>query len=561
MKAGAGGVLALLTLLTALSFPAPAQADALAQLPERWATRLQPLPESDTSGAERLAREAIATARKELATLLQAPEVETERLANAWGRLAALYQLAHIDRAAAIAWDNARRLQPRLFRWNYYGGYLALLSGDSDKAQRLLSRARELDPDYAPLELRLGQLWLETDRLDEASAALEAAATRPGLRAAALYYLAQIDLLRRDYGRAAEHLKEVLEIDPGALAAHYPLAQALRHLGQQDAARRHLAQFKRRLPQADDPLITELQQVLQTARRDFGLGLQAVMAHDYEEAVRRFEKGLETDPSNAAARISYARALYLAGRGDAAVEQLRRVQKEAPQAALAPFFLGIMLDASGNIESAAARYRETLQRDPGHAGAHFHLANLRFRQGRFEAAARHYRAALENDADIPPARLLEVVARQHAGQSDRDSAADLERRLAQHPGQAELKYALVRLYSLSADASVRDSVRALTLANELAPQQPTPPNIEALALAAAADGQFEQAAKLQQQVIDMLGWMAPAERLQQLQDTLAAYRKKTLPQQPAWPLDDPLLSPPPLDAARVLREYPAAQPF
>ena len=38
-------------------------------------------------------------------------------------------------------------------------------------------------------------------------------------------------------------------------------------------------------------------------------------------------------------------------------------------------------------------------------------------------------------------------------------------------------------------------VLTLTLANELAPAQPTPPNIELLALAAASNGQYQQAAQ------------------------------------------------------------------
>jgi hypothetical protein len=104
-------------------------------------------------------------------------------------------------------------------------------------------------------------------------------------------------------------------------------------------------------------------------------------------------------------------------------------------------------------------------------------------------------------------------------------------------------------------------VRALTLANALAPGQPTPPNIAALALAAAADGQFEQAARLQQQVIDMLGWMAPPAQVESMQAALEAYQQRQMPQQPVWPEDDPLLSPLPLNPLDPFRHYPAPVPY
>ena len=85
--------------------------------------------------------------------------------------------------------------------------------------------------------------------------------------------------------------------------------------------------------------------------------------------------------------------------------------------------------------------------------------------------------------------------------------------------------------------------------------------LHGVALAAACDGQYQQAARLQQQVIGMVKWMLPAEKLQPLETTLAAYEKDSMPQQPVWPADDPLLSPLPLNPVEPFRDYPAAVPF
>ncbi len=552
--------LSLLGLLL-LAAPLPLAADSLAQLPAAWQDRLQAVHETDISGTERVAREAITATRSRLAELLAGGSNDTANLAEGYAKLGALYQLFQIDSSAALCWDNARRLQPADYRWSYYAGYLALTQGQTETALSGLQRARELKPDYAPLDLRMGQLWLDINQLDQAHTALARAAEQPGLRAAALYYLGQLDLLRRDYQGAQQHLSEALELAPQATGVHYPLAQAYRHLGQTELARRHLAEFKPGLPEADDPLVAELQGVLETSHADFRLAMRAINERDDEKAIQHFRDGLEIDPDNLAARVSYARALYLGGERDAAAQELNAVLARNPQQVLASFLLAVLLQSQGKTELAAEHYRRILQLDPRHEGARFFLANLLFQQGQFAEAARQYAEALAANPDIPPARLLELVAQHRAGQPDGKIAAELERRVDAYPEQSELKYALIRLRSLSADSEVRDSVRALNLANQLAPNQPTPPNIAALALAAAADGQYEQAARLQQQAINMLVWMPAGDALQTLQDTLSAYEKGALPPQPVWPADDPLMTPPPLNPREPFRHYAAPVPF
>jgi tetratricopeptide (TPR) repeat protein len=558
---GATRLLALLYGVLLFSLPLRLPADALAQLPAAWAERLKPVPEADISGTERVAQESISETRERLAGLLADAGTDTANLAAGYGKLAALYQLVNINSAAALCWEDARILQPDEFRWSYYAGYLALLNGQTETALTLLQRAGELKPDYAPLNLRLGQLWLDTDQLDKAQQALDKAAAEPGLRAAALYYLGQLDLLKRDYQAAVNHLTEALSIDPQASGVHYPLAQAYRHLGKEELAREQLSQFVSKRPDADDPLVAELESVLQTSRRDFGRGLKAIMDRDYKAAIASLEKGLEVDPDNLAARVSYARALYLGGQTDAAEAQLNTVLARDPRQVLANFLLAVLGDGQGKSEQAAAGYRKTLELDPKHEGAHFYLANLLFEQRAYQQAAQQYSAALAANQDIPPARLLELVARHHAGQADREIAAELEKLIKAYPQQSELKYALARMRALSKDAGVRDSVAALTLANQLAPNEPSPANIAVLALAAAADGQFDQAARLQQQLIDMLGWMSAAQQLEFAQQTLASYKKGVMPQQPVWPVDDPELSPVPLNPVEPFRDYPTPVPF
>ncbi len=550
-----------LCLLLWFGVSPPAPADALAQLPQAWQERIHPLPEPDIGGADRNAQDAIGDARGKVDALLRADGTDAKNLAEAFARLCALYQQVKIDASAEVCWGNARALAPDDYRWAYYAGYLALTRGRSEAALELLATARRLNPDYAPVDLRLGQAWLDTDALDQARTSLERAAGTPGLRGAALYYLGQIDLLQRDYAGAERHLTEALAVNPKGAETHYPLAQAYRHLGKEELAREHLALFKHGTPAADDPLVDELQQVLAPARRDFRQGLQAVRSQDYAAAVAHFEQGLKFDPDNLAARVSYARALFLDRQTEAARTQLQSVIARDPDHLLANLFLGMLMQSQGETRQAAAHYRRIVQLEPGNEGAHFFLANLLFDDGQYAQAAQHYAAALKASDAIPPARLLEPVALHRAGRPDAEVARMLERRIEAHPRQVELQYAMILLRALSRDPAVRDRKRALDTANALVVAQPMPPLVEAQALAAAADGRFEEAAREQQQLIDRLTWRVSPQQMQRMRDALDTYKKGKMPERDAWPKSDPMLGTGHFDAVAQFRDYPVAKPY
>jgi len=537
--------------------------DAIAQPPPAFATQMRAIPVADLSGLDKNTREAIEQARSLLSGQLSAPDVPIAALTEAYARLAALYQHAVIDGAAADAWHNAATLQPDDYRWRYYQGWLALNSGHTGQALSAFTEARARKPEYAPLDLRIGQLYLADNRLTEAETALKRAASDPGLRAAALYYLAQIALLQRDYPLALRQLNEARQLAPQATGLHYLLAQALRGLGQHDQAREQLALVPPGSPQAPpaaDPLVAELAQVVQSAQADLNSAMQAVRKRDYESAIEHFASGLQIAPDNHNARTSYARTLWLAGQQQAAREQLQQVLDQQSDHVLAIFMLALMSQHEGDEEAAMRLYRRSIELQPKHQGAHYYLASLLFTRGDYRHAAEHYRAAQHGDSELPAASLLAVIADAHAGASDVVLAVQLRALVEKFPDQSELRYALLRLSALSSDPEVHDDVSAVTMANQLMQQRPGPATMQALAVAVAANGQFGVAVDIQQQLIERLKWVGATE-LQRLQDQLAAYQQQQMPPLALWPKDDPLLQPPPFQALQTIREYLTPTPF
>ena len=556
------GRIALL-LLFCCGLPAsPAAGDLLSDLPAAWNDRLAPVADADVSGAEPLMQQAIAAARAEIGGLLAQPEseIEPDALASAYGRLGSLFLLLEVEAQADVCLRNAMLLQPAAFRWPYYAGYLAMLAGNLERAIDYLEAARAIDADYPALYLRLGKVRLDRGDLAEARAALEKVQDVPELASPAHYYLGQIALLEQRPDDAVGLLEAALVANPDATEVHYPLAQAYRALGDAEQAKAHLARFELRSVVIPDPLIDELQAANQRSLPAFKRAIHAVRGGDYATAADEFAAGLETDPDNAAARISYARVLYLTDRGDDAAAELERALASDPDNPLGPFMLGVLHQQQADLAAAEADYLRAIELDPVHSGALFHLANLYFDSGRYAEAAAAYRRVLAADESVAPARLLALIAAARAGASEAETVAALEILVDAHPQDMQLRYALSRLLAADDDATRRDPPRALRLATDLMLQQPIPPHQRLLALAQAAIGRFDEAVEGERRLLAMPDWMLPPLEREQMQRELAAYEADELPL-PAWPDDDPLLAPPPFDAARVFRDYPAVKPY
>lgn len=538
---------------------APAAPDPVAAPPAPW-DQLLPVPESDLSGAEPVIRQAITDARAAVADLLAEPDSDPKRLAQAYGRLGALLVLREVETPANAAFDNARTLEPDAFRWPYYAGYLAMMTGNNDRALERYEAARALDPDYPTLYLRLGKVHLDRSELVEAKADLERIKDVPGLAPAAHFYLGQIANLERRYPDAVAHLTKTLELDPDATEAQWPLAQAYRALGEDAKAREHMALVEPRTPPAKDPLLEQLRGAAQQSVPAFERAIYAVHKRDYQTAAKEFAAGLEVAPDNLPARVSYARVLYLAGEQAKAESQLVRVLTADPNQTLALFLRGVLQQQRGDGTAATGCYRRALSIEPDHPGVLYYLANLDFASGRYAQAAAGYRRALKAEDAPPPARLLALVAGHHAGRPESETAKALGDLIAAQPDDPLLAYAQACLLAAAADPAVRDPKHAAALATTLGFLMPGPPQMRALALSQAAGGDFKGAAATLEQAVALSGgWLPPG--LQGVLDREgAAYRAGRLPDQP-WPVGDPMLAPPPFDPVGPFRDYPASVPY
>lgn len=513
--------------LTLLAAPLLATAGDLASsLPAHRAASLGSVPEVMLNDMDAEARESVIAARRELNDLLQDERAESKRLADAYGELGGLYQVYLVFPAAEACYKNAIQLAPDEFRWLYYAAYLADDSGISELALARYETARKLRPEYKALGVRLGNVRLDLNQLEAAQAEFEPLVDTTGLEAAARYGLGQIALLQRNFETAIDYFTQALAIEPEATRIHYPLARALHALKRSAEAKQHLALRGDQLPTIRDPQIESLEALKIGTRIHFLHAMKAAKKQDFAAAAEAFALGLEREPDNVAARISYARSLYLSGDKHGAHRELEAALARESDNALGLFLLGVLAEEEGDNAAAMDYYRQAVQHIPDHAGANHFLANQYYRQGKYRAAATHYASSLSGEPGNPLVYMPYLGALLQSGAGDQQIMSALETGLDKFPEHPGLQSLQIILLASSDDPRIGDTTEAHRLARQLPVQGPQQQGL--LAMTTAATGDFEQAVTLQEQQVAHAVWYMPTET-ERLGRVLTAYREGKLP--------------------------------
>ncbi len=407
----------------------------------------------------------------------------------------------------------------------------------------------ELRSDDLATLIWLGRLYLDQGRTDAAEPLFSQVLARAPRTAAALAGLGRVALDRRDYAAAARDFEDALAADPEAESLHAQLAAAYRGLGQLDKAEPHLRQWRNRDVDVPDPLGQDLDLLLESGLSYELRGVRAFEARDWKTAEAFFRKGLSLTRDNSSLSRSLhhklGTALVLQGKVDAAVAQFEEVVRLAPaegadeSASKAHYSLGIMAEAKGRHAEALDHLGAAVRYQPNYVEAHLALADALRRSRRFREALAQYDEAMAINPRSSPARLghaLALVALGRAAQA-RDWLLDAT---MVYPDRHEYSIALARLLAASPDDRVRDGRRALAIADALLKQQKSTDVGEALAMALAELGDFEQAVGIQR------GILAAAERakltasVQRMTDNLRRYEHRQPCRQP-WPDDQPLV--------------------
>jgi tetratricopeptide (TPR) repeat protein len=309
----------------------------------------------DLSQLEPDVRAQIKSYQQALDATLKDPKSTDTKRAAAYGALGEVYHAYSLNASARECYLNATRLAPKDFHWIYLLGRLDQLEGRVDAAIQRFRTVASLQPDFVPVLVNLGNVYLELNRLDEAKSSFSSALQKETNNPAAHYGLGQVALSRRNYDAAVQHFEKALAFVPEANRIHYALAMAYRGLRDAEKTKFHLAQQGTVGVRVNDPLMDRLQGLVQGVRIHLVRGRIALEAKRYAEAAGEFRKAIAAQPDSVTALIN----------------------------------LGAALTQLNDLKGAAEEFEKALLIDPNNINAHYNLAVLLAGQKQHQQAIVH----------------------------------------------------------------------------------------------------------------------------------------------------------------------------
>ncbi len=409
----------------------------LAALPQ-----LQPIAAPTLDGMEPAVRQQLDQALDDLRLEVEAagssPESPNLRrqLAESYGGLGQIYLAYDLTTPARVALDNARRLDPEDFRWLYLLASLEQNEAELATAAQHFEDALALPPPPAELALaariRLGNVYLDAQRLEDARLAFQQAIELDGEAAAAHAGLGRAAARQERPQDAVGHFRRALELQPEASAVRYPLAIALRELGQRDAARHELTQRGDVQASFRDPLAEAVLELATGSGVHLMFGNRAVRNGRLEVAEQRFRRALEVNPRSAEAHQSLAAVLEGRGERQQAIEHYSSALALAPDNPSLHYNLGTILVDQGHDEQAIRHFQAALRLAPDYLNARFNLAAVLARGGHYAEAAPLYDSLLASEGQDDATRFYAAHTFQNLGQHDR--ANELLKELVEEDG-------------------------------------------------------------------------------------------------------------------------------
>jgi tetratricopeptide (TPR) repeat protein len=365
----------------------------------------------------------------------------------------------------------------------------------AERAREGLTRYVELEPQDASGHYGLGVARFMSGDVEGASEALESArglgarganfaATFlrvQGVRAVRLYREGRIP-------EAAEVLRNVVRLNPGAQRERRLLAAALLHLRQVTASEAEVRGLLE-VNQTDSVAWALLGGVLRERGRP-------------DEAVRAYERAVRHDPENVLWRMNLAQVLMELDEPDRALVQLEAVEETDQQAdAVLGLRVAILLD-SGRVSEALELAEARVEENPQDPLGYELKGRCLVRRAQLEEAGKAFETAL----GLEPSRitslwLLLQLETDHKGRVD-EALRHARAAVDANPGDARMLYALGFCQLVAGDVlAARSSFRSVV--------EQLPENVEARIQLARLEFEFrdyDRAHRVLEPVLEQAPW-------------------------------------------------------
>lgn len=449
-----------------------------------------------------------------LAEVVAKPGATGQQRADAFGEFGRLLHAYGYSAEAVRCYQQATKYQPLDPRWWHLLGCALDAAGMLAEASTAFTEAQRLGA-FPATRIRHGNVLVQLNRRDEARRLFQEVIAKDSKQAAAYAGLGTLALEERDFKAAIEYLSQAVLLAPAANRLQYSLAMAYRGSGDLDRARQHLRLRGDVGLRPQDPLTDDLPELIKGAQVHLLRGRVALAAGAVPDAIREYRQAIEAAPDNVPARVNLAVALVQTQAYDEAIPHLKAAVQLDPRNVAALFNLASLRHAKGEFNESMELLRKLLQLEPRDVAAQRLLAQSLVavnQPGDALTLLKEAHQMAPDDEDV----LLQLAELLHS-QNQREQALELLNQAhAGHPDRGLTAHALARQLATYPDPKLRDGARALQLAKVVHDASPNFDHTETLALALAAVGRFEEAIRVQKQLLaaaEQQGATAAAERV------------------------------------------------
>jgi len=214
-----------------------------------------------------------------------------------------------------------------------------------------------------------------------------------------LYYWQRLP----QYEKSREYFQQAIDLDPTyargyvGLAHYYGFASALGIKPPNENWPRSEEALNKATALGADPADTE------TVRT----GIKLYYYRDWAAAEQSFRRGLELDPNSVELHNHYARCLFLFGRNDEAVTEMKRAVELEPLSLRYNLNFGVLFFFIREYDNAIDQLRKTLELEPNYGPAHEWLGNAYEQKGMQKEAVAEWVMALKTRGQNQLASTLE----------------------------------------------------------------------------------------------------------------------------------------------------------
>lgn len=266
------------------------------------------------------------------------------------------------------------------------------------------------------------------------------------------------------------------------------------------------------------------------AEANLNLGIALYREGKPAEAIRRFEYALQLKPDYAEAEHNLGLALADEGRLSEAIQHYDRALRLKSDYADAYNNLGVALYRQQKSSEAINNYKQALRLKPDYAEADYNLGVALVAQKRFSEAIPYYERALELRPNNAEAHYNLGVALAAQGKGA-EAIRHYERALECKPNDAAALNNLAYLLATTQDTRLRNSTRAIALAEEAnrLTDAKSATVLATLATAYAESGHYLEAVETTNRALEQAGVEGNSDLQGILESQLKSYQTMLLP--------------------------------